>query len=187
LDKTATAFFLPLSRWEVGMKSIDFLEILKLGLPGLVFLLSLLSCWLLAREQKRPEVREAVLKTIQKYIYINAAFVMLTVATPMAESKMPDTTSQEFTVKATTQPEIKKGFAVVCRGANYAERYLLIKNPKHLGQLIQVHAKSVMPCSGELIIAISPEDARYLGWDAGISSDNVAVAAAIQSGTKFVM
>ena len=165
------------------MKSIDFLEILKLGLPGLVFLLSLLSCWLQAREQKRPEVREAVLKTIQKYIYINAAFVVLTVATPSAESAK----SQEFTVKATSQVGIKKGVAAVCNGANYADRYLLIRNPKNLGKLIQVQAKTVIPCNGETIITISPEDANGLGWDAGISTDNVAVAAAIQSGTKFVM
>jgi hypothetical protein len=167
------------------MKSIDFLEILKLGLPGLVFLLSLLSCWLLAREQKRPEVREAVLKTIQKYIYINAAFVVLTVVTPMAESKIPDS-SEEFTVKATTQAKFEKGFAVVCKGTPYGERYLLIQNLKSREKLIQVKAKTLMPCGGEPIISISPEDARHLGWDTGVNSGDVAVAAAML-GTKFVM
>jgi hypothetical protein len=166
------------------MKGIDFLEILKLGLPGLVFLLSLLSFWLLTIEQKRPGVRVVFLKTIQKFIYINAAFVALTVVTPIAESNMSNT-SQEFTVKATMQTRIEKGFAAVCRGANYAERYLLIKNTKNSGRLIQVKAKSVIPCAGESIISISPEDARQLGLD-HITSDDVAVAAAMP-GTMFVM
>jgi hypothetical protein len=163
------------------MKSIDFLEILKLGLPGLVFLLSLLSFWLLTIEQKRPEVRVVFLKTIQKFIYINAAFVALTVVTPIAESAK----SQEFTVKATTQVGINKGFAAVCNGTNYADRYLLVRNSKNLGKLIQVQAKTVIPCVGETIIRISPEDARQLGLD-HITSDDVAVAAAMP-GTMFVM
>jgi hypothetical protein len=167
------------------MKGIDFLEILKLGLPGLVFLLSLLSCWLLAIEQKRPVAREAVLKTIRKYIYINAAFVALTVVTPIAESKNSDKT-QEFTVKATTQAGIKKGDAAVCSGTNYAERYLLIRNPKNLGKLIQVQAKTVIPCLGDSVIKLSPEDTGQLGWNSGINSDDVVVAAAM-SGTMFVM
>ncbi len=168
------------------MKDIDFLEILKLGPPGLVFLLSLLSCWLLALEQKRPEVRESVLNTIQKYININAAFVVLTIVTPIAESNI-STKGREFTIKADTQGDIKEGVAAVCSGTNYADRYLLIRNPKNLGKLIQVQAKMVMPCTGDSVIKISPKDANRLGWDAGIDSDDVAVAAATQSGTKFVM
>lgn len=170
------------------MTSINLLEILKQGLPGLVFLLSLLSCWLLSIEQKRPEVREAVLKTIQKYIYINATFVALTVVTPIAESKI-SAKNQEFTVTATIQTGIKKGSAAVCSETHYAQRYLLIRNPKNSGNLIQVLAKTVIPCpsASEPVIKISPEDASQLGWNDGINSDVVAVVAATQFGTMFVM
>jgi hypothetical protein len=167
------------------MKGIDFLEILKLGLPGLVFLLSLLSFWLLTVEQKRPVAREGILKTIRKFIYVNVAFVTLTAITPMAESNMINK-SREFTIKATTLSSLKQGFASVCSGVNYAERYLLIRNPKNLGNLIQVQAKTVAPCGGEKIISISPEDALQLGLNTPVASDNVTVAAAM-SGTMFVM
>jgi hypothetical protein len=169
------------------INGIDFLGILKLGLPGLVFLLSLLSCWLLAVEQKRPDAREAVLKTIQKYIYINVAFVVLTAVTPIAESNMFPKI-QTFTVKATTQTGVQKGVAAVCSGVNYANRYLLLRN-NGIGNskgLVQVQAKSVIPCvAGESLITISPVDANLLGWNAGVNNGEVVIAAA-QPGFMFV-
>lgn len=53
-------------------KALDVLEILRVGLAGLCFLLSLLSFWLIQREQRREsDPRKGILQAIYTFMLVN--------------------------------------------------------------------------------------------------------------------
>ena len=70
---------------EEIFKGLDVVSVLKVGLPGLVFLLSLFSYRLLASEQQNAAPRKVILDSIRKYTYINLTFAVLTLLAPLAE------------------------------------------------------------------------------------------------------
>lgn len=109
------------------MDNLDIIGILKLGLPGLVFLLSVLSYWLLANEQKKSSPSNSVLKAIKQFMYINIVLALLTVAAPFVENRyFPK--SRVFDIQAKSDPQLQAGIAAVCVDADYANRYLLVKD-----------------------------------------------------------
>jgi hypothetical protein len=159
------------------MDNLNVVDILKMGLPGLVLLLSVLSYRLLANEQGNSNPREGVLRSIKQFMYLNLVFAMLTVAAPLIEGKFAPK-SKEFTVSAVSGEALVKGSAAVCSGTDYANRYLLLRDSE-TGKLIQVFARSVIPCDQNPVIAINAEDAVNLGWSGASKQKDVRVVVAL--------
>lgn len=159
------------------MDNLNVVDILKMGLPGLVLLLSVLSYRLLANEQGKDHPRDGVLKSIKQFMYLNLVFAVLTVAAPLVEGEF-SAKSDEFTVPAMAGESLAKGSAAVCSGTDYANRYLLVRDVE-TGKLIQVFARSVIPCDENPQIAINLQDAENLGWQTGIARKDVRVVVAL--------
>jgi len=163
---------------------MDVIEILKFGLPGLVFLLSLLSFRLIQQEQKKNQRDDNMLKTIERYQSRCLWFALLTVAAPLVD-KFFDQGNESMRVEAVASPSlVQGGIASVCNGAKYANHYLLLKDNAS-GKLIQVYAGSVVPCDNVQKIELNAEDARHLGWVVGSPATVVDVVIA-PAGTQFV-
>jgi len=164
----------------------NIIEILKLGLPGLVFLLAAFSYKLLAKEQLKKSPSNAILKSIKQYLYVNVFLAVLTVTSPIIDFKY-FSTSKVLNMEAITNvSNVKRGYASVCHNAHYANRFLLIRD--HItGKLVQVFSGSLEPCtSGKQHITLNNEDAVNLGWDAVNDSGNVEVVVALP-GYKFAI
>jgi hypothetical protein len=159
------------------VENLNVVDILKMGLPGLVLLLSVLSYRLLANEQGNEHPRDGVLKSIKQFMYLNLVFAVLTIAAPLAEGKFAPK-SAEFTVPAMAGANLVKGSAAVCSGTDYANRYLLVRDVE-TGKLIQVFARSVIPCDKNPQIAINVQDAENLGWQTGMGQKDVRVVVAL--------
>lgn len=71
------------------MDNWDIIEILKVGLPGLVFLLSAFSYRLLAREQGKSRPNHDMLESIKHYMYINVLLAILTAMSPLIGNGRP--------------------------------------------------------------------------------------------------
>jgi hypothetical protein len=55
-----------------AFENLNVLEILRVGLAGLCFLLSLLSFWLIQREQqKEGDPRKGILQAIYTFMFVN--------------------------------------------------------------------------------------------------------------------
>ncbi len=170
------------------MEKWNILEILKLGLPGLVFLLSVLSFRLLSKEQGKARPSPSILKSIKSFMYINVFLAVLTLASPIIDNKLAaktDFASMETPHSYNLEAKIgstilETGTVAVCHDADYVNRYLLIQDIK-TGRLIQVFSKSMMPCSEQQteIIALNEADARKLGWSTGVVSADVEVVVAL--------
>ena len=65
---------------------LDVVEILRFGLPGLVFLLSMMSFRLLSKEQTKPEPDPNILKSIKQFMYVNIFLAVLTILAPLLDS-----------------------------------------------------------------------------------------------------
>ena len=164
---------------------MDIIEILKLGLPGLVFLLSLLSYRLLSMEQKKHEPSQAILQSIRQYMNVNIFLAVLTVAAPVADS-LYTPSSKVFNVEAKLSgTPLASGSAAVCNDAAYGGRYILI-NDRKTTKMIQVYAMKILPCNGNELIALNSTDASKLGWDGGNVSTAVEISAA-QQGQKYIL
>jgi len=171
---------------EEIFKGMDIVSVLKVGLPGLVFLLSLFSYRLLASEQQNPAPRKVILDSIRKYTYINLTFAVLTLLAPLAElSYGTDTKNKPFTIKVVVAETLSEGNAAVCSGEAYASKYLLIKNDS-ADRLVQVFSKSIIPCTGEALLFISKKDADDLGWSSAAPGRTAIVVSALP-GYKFVI
>jgi hypothetical protein len=170
------------------IKDLNVVEILKVGLPGLVFLLSFLSYRLLSKEQNKAKPDGLMLRSIKFYMYINIAFALSTLASPIIDGLFFAKT-KVFSIEAivTKDDTLSGPYAAVCHNANYANRYLLITDTETL-KMIQVLASSVVPCTnGEQHIVISEETARtLLGWTANTERNRVEVAVA-PPGFQFVV
>ena len=165
---------------------MDIIEILKLGLPGLVFLLSLLSYRLLTKEQDKKSPSQLILKSIKQYMYLNIFLAILTVSGSIIEDEFI-TDSTVFNIQANTgNRTLTVGDAAVCNNADYTNRYLLLKDT-NTGKVIQVYAKTVIPCSnGDNHITLNQSDASNLGWKNGITDSLVEVVLAMP-GQKFII
>jgi len=169
----------------IDIIDIDIIKILKLGLPGLVFLLAVLSFKLLANEPKKKNPNPHILKSIKHYIYVNVFLAVLTVASPVIEhTYFPN--NQVINLEAITNVSgLEKGIAAVCHDVKYANRYLLIKD-NTTGKLVQVFSGSLVPCSGEQHIVLNSEDAVNLGWSSSSTTGIVEVLTAMP-GYKFTI
>jgi len=167
---------------------MDIIEILKLGLPGLVFLLSLLSYRLLTKEQDKKNPSQLILRSIKQYMYLNIFLAILTMSGSIIEEEFfAGSDSTVFNVKADTGiRKLTAGDAAVCINADYTNRYLLLKDTK-TGKVIQVYAKTVIPCTnGDDRITLNQSDALNLGWKNGITDSLVEVVLAMP-GQKFII
>ncbi len=171
------------------MENIDVVGVLNQGLPGLVFLLSLLAFWLLTREQQKGRPNSAILKSIRHFMYINIFLALFTFIAPAADRILSQQDSQSFAafdVKAKLgATTLKVGSAAVCVNADYANRHLLLKD-KNTGNAIQVYAETVVPCVNGIQISLNQLDAFNLGWSADVNSSQVEVIPAMP-GTKFIL
>lgn len=167
----------------ISIENLNILEILKIGLPGLVFLLSILSYRLLSKEEEKEHPHIGVLHLIRNFMYINVILAVLTLIPPIIDYYFVPKT-QTFTIEAITN-HLEQGKASVCQGASYAGRNLLIKD-NNTKKLIQVVASSFIPCLKNAQIVLSPTDTSSLGldWSPGTVSSEVEVVTA-PPGYKF--
>ena len=165
------------------MESISIVEILKVGLPGLVFLLSWLSYRLLNKEQDKEKPNISILKAIRNFMHVNIVLAVLTATSPIVEYF---TQIKIFNIQAKAgNSNLSKGDAEVCHDANYKNRYLLVKDSK-TERMIQVFSKTIIPCStDERKIVLSEQDIPKLGWPEKNMNYSVEVAVA-PPGYKFV-
>src|SRR5512139_573790 len=161
------------------MDNLNVIDILKLGLPGLVFLLSVLSFNLLTKEQSKSPPSDNMMKSIKQFMFINIFLAILTVVAPLSDKYIGGSTGYSvFSASANAHGDnLGKGNAAVCTSVPYANRHLLIKDVKY-GKAIQVYAQSVIPCGDNIQISLTPEDASNLGWENGESSSAVEVVSA---------
>jgi len=168
--------------------NLDVVSILKIGLPGLVFLLSLLSYHLLTNEQEKASPSDRMLKSIKQFMFINILLAVLTVAAPVVDRYVGGKQLDRgiYRISAMSNGDsLGKGYVAVCSSVDYVNRYLLVKDSAS-GRMIQVFAKTVLPCVSEIHISLTPDDASKLGWPAGTTSSEVEVVPA-EVGQMFVL
>ncbi len=167
------------------MENWNIVEILKLGLPGLVFLLSILSFKLLSKEQGKVRPSPSILKSIRNFMFINVALAIMTLASPVVSSTFFSSNEVFNIVAKNGNAQLGQGNAAVCHDARYANRYLLIKNKK-TNNLIQVFAGTLIPCIDSQEIGLNEKDIRDLGWNIGNNDGFVEVVTA-PPGLKFTV
>lgn len=170
------------------MDNLNIIEILKLGLPGLVFLLSLLSFRLLTKEQDKKCPSQPILKSVKQFMHVNIFLAVLTVSASIIGDHENGciVDSTVFNIQAKTgSSSLPVGNAEVCINAGYANRHLLLKDAE-TGKVIQVYAKTVVPCSDGYHISLNQTDALNLGWRKDITASLVEVVTAMP-GQKFIM
>lgn len=176
------------------MENINVIDILKLGLSGLVFLLSLLSFYLLTKEQEKNSPGDRMLKSIRHFMYVNIFLAVLTIIAPIVDKRFGGLASDDqkdmtnldvFPVMAKVGGENPgKGNVAVCLNVPYSGKHLLITDST-TGKIIQVWARPMIPCTSGFHISLTPEDATNLGWTKEKNSSTVAVAPA-KDGQMFV-
>ena len=161
----------------------EVIEILKMGLPGLVFLLSAFSYKLLAKEQGKAAPSLQILKSIKHFMYIKVLLALLTLASPIIDHRFfsPESFVNVEAVKDSSI--LTPGTAAVCHNVEYASRFLLVKD-NSTGKIVQVFSGTLIPCSGEQQIILNSEDTIDLGWDKENSKGLVEVVSALP-GYKF--
>lgn len=165
------------------MDNLNIVEILKIGLPGLVFLLSMFSYRLLAKEQEKEHPKPAMLNSIKRFMNVNVVLAVLTLVSPLADRLWDVNGSaletEAFDVEAITSSDlIEPKKAGVCQNAPYMNRYLLIRD-KTTNRLIQVFAGVQIPCKATEQIALSGFDTVALGWSAETRSGSIEVVPAL--------
>ena len=170
-----------------GMEGLNVVEILKVGLPGLVFLLSLLTYQLIAKGEEQKHLSPSMVGTIRTFMYVNVALAVLTLAASVLGYLMvPRAPDEVFTADARAGGRnMELGTAVVCANAPYNGRYLLVSSDDR-SALIQVLAQSVMPCPKPDQIELSEPDLQRLNLRPGSAAGRVQVVVA-SPGQKFVM
>ncbi len=170
------------------MQDFSVLEILKLGLPGLVFLLTFLSYTLLSKEQKKPIPSEPMLRTIRFFMNLSLLFALLTLLAPVTEFLFLDRL-KIYDIAVRVDDGIvdrDEPVAVVCHDAEYRNRYLLVTD-KETFKMFQVVASRILPCQdGESRLLLSKGAQILLGWTPERSEGQVQIAAA-PLGLQFVM
>ena len=173
------------------MDTLNPVEILKMGLPGLVLLLSVLSYWLLSKEQGKENPREVVLKSIKQFMYLNLVFAGLTVTAPLIEKKIMSSSEViapldiPFDAVAMVGESLPIGSAAVCKSSINANKYVVVGNVGKPAEYFEVLARGVIPCDDNKQIAISAHEAEIkLKWPKEITQKDVRITAA-PLGYKF--
>jgi hypothetical protein len=170
---------------------MDIVEILKIGLPGLVFLLSLLSYQLLSKEQQKPKPSATILRSIKQFMYINIFLALLTASAPLVtlsfspETSASSETSIYYAIVRPATTNLDSGKAAVCVNAEYSGRYILITDSTNQN-MIQVYALGILPCQEGNEIALNIDDASKLHVREPDSTATVNVAAA-EEGQMFIL
>lgn len=160
------------------------IKILKIGLPGLVFLLSLLSFKLLSQQSKKEDPSPDVLSSIRHYMYLNLILAILTVLSPIIEGKYFNNDQKFITTAILDDNGLAQGKVAVCTDSKYKNRFFLIRDCS-TNKLVQVFSGSPIPCiDGEQELRINKEDAEKLGWQEGKTQEKVVVSVA-REGYKF--
>lgn len=175
------------------MDDWNIIEVLKVGLPGLVFLLSMLSFRLLSIEQKKDSPSPLMLKAIRNFMLINVILAVMTLASPIMDGmgaeegkKVGQVVDGVFDIIAKSGvSQLKKGNAAVCHNTNYANRYLLVKN-KVSNHIIQVFSATIIPCVQGEHIVLHHDDIVKLGGALINESNEVEVVVALP-GYKFAI
>lgn len=174
----------------MSFENLNVIEILKVGLPGLVFLLSLFSYRLLSAETKNEKTDKNVLSAIKQYMYLNIVFALMTVAAPIIDKTMFKEHSSPFEfVKFQVQGEsssLQMGKASVCTHSKYQNRYILL-GYQHNNQMktVEVFATPNLPCDTDDKLVLSSGDVSALGIDSQILSTLTLSGSAASQGLKF--
>jgi hypothetical protein len=170
------------------MEGMNVIEILKLGLPGLVFLMSVLTYRLIAQEQKKEQPNTEVIKLIKHFRNTSLVFAVLTMASPVVDYYFFDSTDrkyQQISITAVVDTGgLEKGKARVCLNAHYFNHFILITDAKSQ-KMTQVLADQVSGCtdSSEKIV-LSKEDSA----DIQLKGDQTKVVLIVANkGQKYVL
>jgi hypothetical protein len=177
------------------MENLDILQILQTGLPGLVFLLSVLSYRLLSQEQGKEKPNEKLLNSICRFMYINVFLAVLTMSSPILESYLTKLDSDGSLVKNSFETEVSSGFdtlkpqtAAVCIASQYAGLYMLLLE-KDTQKLMQVQATPIIPCESDndsnKVIRLSKNDMQEWVGDAIDVNSVVATISVAPKGYQF--
>jgi len=168
------------------MDNLNIPEILKVGLPGLVFLLSVLSFKLLNSEQQKKAPSQPMLRSIKQFMYINIFLAVLTASGPFVEKTYFTTLSKTnaiedipLTVTLVSNNKLGKDEAAYCAKAKYGGRFILISDG---GKATQRFAKyGTLMCDGQDKIQInSPEKL-------GFKNDETVTVFIANEGMKFIV
>jgi hypothetical protein len=170
------------------MDNLNILQILQTGLPGLVFLLSLLSYRLLSQEQGQSKPNAKVLSSICRFMYINVLLAVLTVSAPIVESYLTPPTASPLSAKNSFETEVSTGLdslkpltAAVCVTSRYSGLYMLLLE-KDSQKLVQVQATPILPCEGDQIdniIRLSKTDMQdWIGEAANVDKVKATISIA---------
>ena len=159
------------------MNNLNVIEILKVGLPGLVFLLSLLSFRLLSKEQDKKEPSEKILNSIKLYMYINVGLAVLTLASPMIDRLKE--ANRAFEIRSlpvsVADTGVKEGEAVVCLDTGLQNRYILVADNF---KVVEAFGRYGVPCVGESSVRLSKTDLKKLDWNSDMTHRVVDVVVA---------
>lgn len=164
----------------LNVDTLNVVEILKMGLPGLVLLLSFLSYWLVSKEQSKENPRETVLKSIKQFMYFNLVFAVLTMAAPLVEKQIM-TSPLDIPIDAVAMvgESLPIGSAAVCKSSINANKYVVVGNVGKPAEYFEVLARGVMSCNDNKQIAISAHEAEIkLKWPKNITQKDVRITAA---------
>lgn len=175
------------------LNQFDVVEILKAGIAGLIFLLSLFSFKLLHAEQKKESPNSDILSSIRYYMKINIVFVVVTILSTAVDNLLKMNgdrqsaldTNITFTIRQYNNT-LQSRFALVCNDSQFNNRYILLTHMVD-GQIktIEVFAKPGMAsCAGENILALNAGDLGELGLTS-ISEDLAISGTVALPGTKF--
>mgnify|MGYP000131903265 FL=1 len=171
------------------MEDWNIIEVLKVGLPGLVFLLSMLSFRLLSTEQEKDIPSPLMLKAIKNFMLVNVFLAIMTLASPIIDGMDAESTEEagstgvvennvfDITVRS-GMSQLNSGEAAVCHNADYVNGYLLVSNKK-THKMVQVFASTLTPCTTGSHVILSSADLINLGWELNDDSNTVEVVVAL--------
>lgn len=173
----------------MSFETLNIIEILKFGLPGLVFLLSLFSYRLLSSETKNENSDDGVLSAIKQYMYLNFVFACLTIAAPILDKTVLHHDAPHEYVTFHIQGEssqLATGKASVCTHSKYKNRYILLGYETN-SQLktVQVFARPHLPCNDNYKLMLSSGDVISLGIESAALPNLKLSGPAASSGLKF--
>tara|TARA_Y100001960_G_C14588153_1_gene784233 strand:+ start:188 stop:733 length:546 start_codon:yes stop_codon:yes gene_type:complete len=151
------------------------LDIIKQGLIGLIFLLSLMAFRLLNSEQKKEQSDVNIVSSINKYMYLNTFLAILVFISSVNNGD--DSEPQKLTAKIST--DITS--VAVCSESKLVHRFVLLTHQDQQ-KMVQYKA-SAFPCTEESSqIWLSKDVAMQLG----ITSNGIEITAiAALKGQKF--
>jgi len=146
--------------------SADVIKILQLGLPGLVFLLMLMSFKLITRSQNKDKPDPKVLKTIQLFISTNIAITLIVVgASVLDQVYVNEGIAETLEIKAVKANMTDTHVVAVCTSSSFKNRFMLLKDSNPEAGIVQVRSKGTIPCTGEdEELRLSSHLANQLGW-----------------------